>query len=71
MGAILFWGSEDPDVFCDISETVETKIEALRQHRSQFPGRDPGEFSRARAKQNGERVGTEYAEIFRRVSFRR
>jgi len=71
VGAILFWGSEDPDMFCDIGESIETKIEALKQHKSQFFGRDPGKGSRNRARQNGERVGAEYAEIFRQVSFRR
>mgnify|MGYP002640496633 FL=1 len=71
VGAILFWGSEDPSVFCDITDNMETKIEALKQHKSQFLGRDPGEGSRNRAKQNGEQVGAEYAEIFRQVSFRR
>jgi LmbE family N-acetylglucosaminyl deacetylase len=58
-------------VFCDITDNMETKIEALKQHKSQFLGRDPGEGSRNRAKQNGEQVGAEYAEIFRQVSFRR
>lgn len=71
VGAILFWGSEEPSVFCDISETIETKIEALKQHRSQFLNRDPGEFARNRAKHNGDQVGAEYAEIFRQVTFRR
>ncbi|MDE2802589.1 MAG: PIG-L family deacetylase, partial [Chloroflexota bacterium] len=71
VGVILFWGSEDPDVFCDVTETVDQKIEALAKHASQFGGRNPGDFSRARVKQNGERVGVEYAEIFRRVTFRR
>ena len=71
VGAILFWGSEDPDVYCDVSDTVDQKIEALAKHASQFQGRQPGSFSRDRVKQNGERVGAEYAEIFRRVSFRR
>ncbi len=58
-------------MFCDIGESMDTKIEALKQHRSQFLGRDPGEGSRNRAKANGEKVGAEYAEIFRQVSFRR
>jgi len=71
VGSILFWGSEDPSVFCDISETIEIKIEALSEHKSQFLGRSPGEGSRNRARQNGEQVGAEYAEIFRQVSFRR
>ena len=71
VGAILFWGSEDPSVFCDISETIDIKIEALSEHKSQFLGRSPGEGSRNRARQNGEQVGAEYAEIFRQVSFRR
>ncbi len=71
VGAILFWGSEDPDVFCDVTDTVDKKIEALAKHASQFAGRNPGDFSRARVRANGERVGVEYAEIFRRVTFRR
>ena len=32
---IYFWGSEEPDIFIDISDTVEQKANAVMAHRSQ------------------------------------
>ena len=70
-GDILFWGSDDPQVFVDITDTIDLKIASLRQHVSQFGGRRSGGFSRTGARAMGERAGCLYAEGFRRVSFRR
>jgi len=38
---MLFWGAEEPNYFVDISKTYETKLAALRCHRSQL-----GQFSK-------------------------
>ncbi len=77
-GAALCWGSEEPDEFMDISETIETKIQSLLCHKSQFlerpgrdPNREPGEFMRENAKRLGEQAGIPYAEAFRKIEFRR
>ncbi len=77
-GTALCWGSAEPDEFIDISDAMETKVQSLLCHRSQFlerPGRDPnrppGEFMRQNAKRVGEEAGLQYAEAFRKIEFRR
>jgi LmbE family N-acetylglucosaminyl deacetylase len=71
---LYFWGggATNHNVWVDISESLDKKIEALRCHESQF--KDPermGTMSRERAHKLGEEFGVQYAESFRRVSFRR
>ncbi len=61
----LFWSNE-PDVWIDVTETADRKIEALRCHESQL--HDPeGVFSRVRGRlaEQGERIGVAAAEGFR------
>lgn len=60
--------SSKANTWIDITETIELKIEALRQHASQFPdGRDPADMLRAWATENGKSAGVPYAESFRRI----
>lgn len=59
---------QEPDFFVDISETIETKLAALRAHTSQLGDWDPEERIRQRAEQIGKQVGLKYAEGFRRVT---
>lgn len=58
----------DPDFYVDISGTIETKLAALRAHKSQLGDWDPEERIRQRAQQVGRQVGLAYAEGFRRVT---
>ena len=61
-------GTADPDTRIDISDTIDLKIEALRQHASQFPdGWDPGEMIREWAAESGAEVNVPYAEAFKRI----
>jgi LmbE family N-acetylglucosaminyl deacetylase len=65
---IYFFGTAEPNTWIDISETIETKIEALRAHKSQV-----GEFEdlsawvRERFGQLGKEKGFAYAEAFRQL----
>jgi LmbE family N-acetylglucosaminyl deacetylase len=61
----LFW-SERPDVWVDISATLDRKLAALAEHRSQISDFD-GLSSRIRAwaKEEGEAIGAEAAEALR------
>jgi LmbE family N-acetylglucosaminyl deacetylase len=60
--------SAEQNTWVDITGTIELKIEALRQHASQFPdGWDPGELLRKWAAEDGAKAGVPYAESFRRV----
>jgi LmbE family N-acetylglucosaminyl deacetylase len=72
-GAILFWGTERPDTFIDIAETLEQKIASVSAHHSQMGGRtedEIAEFVKERAGDAGSLNGCRYAESFRKVTFR-
>jgi LmbE family N-acetylglucosaminyl deacetylase len=61
----------EPDVWVDVSDTLDLKIEALFRHTSQLT--ETGEFFRSflreRAEEGGRVVGVRYAEGFRRLVF--
>lgn len=74
---VLLWGSESPDVVVDIGDTVEVKMRALAAHESQLStdweriegfAKRRAEAAAAEAKDHGYDI--EYAEIFRKISFR-
>jgi LmbE family N-acetylglucosaminyl deacetylase len=65
----LWLASEEADTLVDISETFDTKMEALRRHASQGAG-DSEEWVRERARQVGEAGGLEYAEGFKTFALR-
>lgn len=58
----------DPNCIIDIADTIETKIEALRQHESQLGDWDPADWIRQRAAEVGSQVGFRFAESFRRMT---
>jgi LmbE family N-acetylglucosaminyl deacetylase len=63
-------GTLEPDVWVDITETVEIKAAAVECHRSQFAGAETGwaaEAVRRRAEEEGRRAGVAHAEGFRRL----
>ena len=60
----LWLVAEEADTYVDISETLQTKLEALRRHASQVTADSEGRV-RERAREVGEAAGTEYAEGFR------
>jgi len=63
----LFWSAE-PTVWVDVSETIDVKVAALREHRSQL--RQPDELEtriREWATESGAEIGTVAAESFRVV----
>ncbi len=61
---IFIWGSDEPNFVVDISDIVETKIQALLRHTSQFgEGEEFLKFVRERWKGEDGR----YTERFRRV----
>ena len=66
---ILVASSQTPDTWIDISETVELKLEALRQHVSQWDGRrDLNALIRQWAVDAGAPVGLPAAETFLRIA---
>ncbi len=72
VGAVLLSGTLEPNVWVDVAETLDTKVNALACHRSQLEDEDE-EWLRAvvvaRAEGDGRMAGTRYAEGFRRLTF--
>ncbi|MBI4425879.1 MAG: PIG-L family deacetylase [Elusimicrobia bacterium] len=57
-----------PRVYVDISETIQTKMDAIGAYPSQFQSRDlDTDFCRAQAREHGRRVGVQYAEALQVV----
>ncbi|MBN1217923.1 MAG: PIG-L family deacetylase [Anaerolineae bacterium] len=69
---VLVFGTANPDTWVDISDTLDLKIEALRQHASQFPdGWDPADMLREWAAEGGRNIGVKYAEAYKRIVLER
>ena len=64
----LYLSGNEADAFVDITETIDTKIEALAQHVSE-EGEAAAPWVRERARAVGEPVGMEYAESFKAFRF--
>ena len=67
---VLLSGTLDPDVWVDVTDTIECKAAAVECHRTQFaePGGWAGEAVRLRAEEEGRRSGARFAEGFRRLT---
>jgi LmbE family N-acetylglucosaminyl deacetylase len=69
VSTVLMSGTLEPNVWVDVTETIEKKVAAVGCHRSQFS--DEGEWAssavRLRAEEDGRRAGVRYAEGFRRL----
>ena len=61
---VLFFATDEPNYYVDISETMETKIAALLAHTSQIRVEGLEERIRARASVVGQTIGVAYAEAF-------
>jgi len=64
----LYLSGNEADAFVDITDTIDTKIEALAQHVSE-EGEAAAPWVRERAREVGEPVGMEYAESFKAFRF--
>ena len=72
-GTILFWGPDEMDTYIDITENMDVKLEALRKHKSQLSGLSGDEVTdwlRNSCRETGQKAGFQYAEGYRKVSFR-
>jgi LmbE family N-acetylglucosaminyl deacetylase len=58
-------GTEKPDTWIDISETMDIKIKSLQQHASQIPVDEVGKWMRDWAKEDAKDKEYEYAESYR------
>jgi len=60
--------TEDANYYVDISETLDIKLNALREHKSQLGEWDPDERIRTWNGELGKKVGFTYAEVYRRMT---
>ncbi len=58
-------GAEKSDTWVDITETMDTKLEALRKHVSQLGEFDPEKMLREWAEEEGKEKGFKYAEAYK------
>lgn len=69
VGCVYLSGTLEPDVWVDITDTVDAKAEALLRHKTQIG--EPGEWLRGvvreRAEEAGRSAGVRFAEGFRRL----
>lgn len=72
VSTVLLSGTLDPDVWVDITATVDVKAQAVRCHQTQFP--DGAEWAmaavRSAAEDAGQSAGVAFAEGFRRLRLR-
>jgi LmbE family N-acetylglucosaminyl deacetylase len=61
---VLLTGVEEPNLWLDVEETIETGVDALLAHASQIGDRDVGAMLRERAKLVGEPQGIGLAQAF-------
>ncbi len=64
-------GTEHPNTWVDISETMDTKIQALQQHASQIDPNEVGQWLTEWAKEDGKDHDMQYAESFRVMILRK
>lgn len=61
---------ERVNYYVDITDTIDTKIEALKKHASQLGDWDPADMMRQWAAESGKKVGFDYAEAYYRITLR-
>jgi LmbE family N-acetylglucosaminyl deacetylase len=65
--AVWIHGSDKPDTFVDIAETLPVKLAALREHKSQMGPWDPTEMITLWAREQGQPRKLTAAESYRRM----
>jgi LmbE family N-acetylglucosaminyl deacetylase len=72
-GTVLFWGTELADTIVDISGTVDAKMRAVSAFKSQLNGwndQQVEDFVKEHARDAVGDSGLEFAESFRKITFR-
>jgi hypothetical protein len=69
LGKLSLFGSDCPDFWVDISESIETKLQAVWRHESQgLASKEVQDRIRNRAVEVGKAKGYLYAEAFKRIT---
>ncbi len=62
--------SGSSNYYVDVTEVMDIRLEALKQHKSQFGDWDPSEMVFEWNSEAGKKVGVKYAESFRRITLK-
>jgi LmbE family N-acetylglucosaminyl deacetylase len=62
---VFIHGAERPDTFIDIADTLDAKLRALKEHKSQMGEWDPTEMITGWAREQGRKRGLPAAEAYR------
>lgn len=75
VGDVYYWHADTPNCIVDVTDSIDTRIDALSRHRSQVPGLSLGQDSdrriRDRAREAAKGAPFEYGEAFRHIAARR
>jgi LmbE family N-acetylglucosaminyl deacetylase len=66
---LYVYGNDDANVWVDVTDTIDRKIEALKCHVSQLGDWDPTKMIKERNAEVGEERGISYAEAYRVITF--
>ena len=70
---VLFWGTEAPNTFVDIDESMAAKVRAVKVNKSRLagqPAEEVDDFIRHQAREGTGETGATYGEAFRMITFR-
>jgi LmbE family N-acetylglucosaminyl deacetylase len=65
---VFIYGHQQSGLYVSIDETIEIKLAALREHKSQFPREDPGDRVMQWAAERAKDKDMQYAEAFRVIT---
>ncbi len=68
---VFVFGHDKPNVWVDVTETIEQKIAALKQHASQMGDWDPTEMIEEWGAETGKEKGLTYAESYLVITLER
>ena len=68
---VYVFGSDKPNTWVDVTDTIEQKITALKQHTSQMGDGDPSEMVKEWSAEMGKEKGLAHAESYRVITLQR
>ncbi len=68
---LYVFGNDKPNLWVDVTETIEQKIAALKQHASQMGDWDPSDMVKGWNAETGKEKGLAFAESYRVITLER
>ena len=68
---VYVFGNENPNLWVDVTDTIEQKIAALKEHASQMGDWDPTEMVKEWGAETGQEKEFDYAESYRVITLER